>query len=83
VREEEIDVPNLTRALYHDALALSAGRHRVLLDLGCDDWLVAAEEELRSALGNLVSNAIRLHAGRRRGHDRLAAPRRGSGIQRA
>jgi len=35
------------------------GRHRVLLDLGCDDWLVAAEEELRSALGNLVSNAIR------------------------
>ena len=28
-REEEIDVPELVRALYHDALALSAGRHRV------------------------------------------------------
>ena len=59
VREEEIDVPNLARTLYHDALALSAGRHHILLDLDCDDWLIAAEEELRSALGNLVSNAIR------------------------
>src|SRR5262249_12183120 len=59
VRGGEIDGPKLGRTLYHDALALSAGRHHILLDLDCDDWLIAAEEELRSALGNLVSNAIR------------------------
>ena len=59
VREEEVDVPNLARTLYHDALALSAGRHRVLLDLAGDEGLLAAEEELRSAFSNLISNAIR------------------------
>jgi len=58
-REEEIDVPELARALYHDALVLSAGRHRVLLDVAAGDWLLGAEEELRSAFGNLISNAIR------------------------
>ncbi len=58
-REEKIDVPFLVRALYHDALALSAGRHRVVLDLACDDWLVASEDELRSAFSNLISNSIR------------------------
>src|SRR5262245_42693404 len=59
VREEEINVPELARTLYHDALALSAGRHRVLLDVASGDWLLAAEEELRSAFGNLISNAVR------------------------
>jgi len=58
-REEAVDVPDLARELYHDALALSAGRHRVLLDVASGDWLHAAEEELRSALGNLISNAVR------------------------
>lgn len=58
-REERVDVPNLVRALYHDALALSSGRHRIVLDLACEDWLLASEEELRSAFSNLISNAIR------------------------
>jgi two-component system, OmpR family, phosphate regulon sensor histidine kinase PhoR len=58
-REEEIDVPELARALYDDALALSAGRHRVLLDVATGDRLLGAEEELRSAFGNLISNAVR------------------------
>jgi two-component system phosphate regulon sensor histidine kinase PhoR len=58
-REEPVNVPGLVRALYQDALALSAGRHRILLDLGADDWLVASEEELRSAFSNLISNAVR------------------------
>jgi two-component system phosphate regulon sensor histidine kinase PhoR len=58
-REEEIDVPQLARELYHDALALSAGRHRVLLDVTTGDSLIGAEEELRSAFGNLISNAVR------------------------
>jgi two-component system phosphate regulon sensor histidine kinase PhoR len=58
-REEPVNVPNLVRALYHDALALSAGRHRIVLDVATDDWLTASEEELRSAFSNLVSNAVR------------------------
>jgi two-component system phosphate regulon sensor histidine kinase PhoR len=58
-REEPVNVPNLARALYHDALALSAGRHRIVLDLTCEDWLTASEEELRSAFTNLISNAVR------------------------
>jgi two-component system phosphate regulon sensor histidine kinase PhoR len=59
LREEQVNVPDLVRALYHDALALSAGRHRISLDIACDDWLAGSEEELRSAFSNLVSNAVR------------------------
>jgi two-component system, OmpR family, phosphate regulon sensor histidine kinase PhoR len=58
-REEKVDVPNLVRALYHDAVALSGGRHRIAVDVACDDWVLASEEELRSAFSNLISNAIR------------------------
>jgi two-component system phosphate regulon sensor histidine kinase PhoR len=59
VREERVNVPSLCRALYHDALALSAGRHRVVLALEADDGLIGSEDELRSAFSNLISNAIR------------------------
>jgi len=59
LRDERVDVPRLARELYHDALALSAGRHRIALDLECEDRLAGSEDELRSAFGNLVSNAIR------------------------
>jgi two-component system phosphate regulon sensor histidine kinase PhoR len=58
-REETVNVPDLVRALYHDAVALSGGRHRVVLDLATDDWLTGSEEELRSAFSNFVSNAVR------------------------
>ncbi len=58
-REEPVNVPDIARALYHDALALSAGRHKVTLLLESAAWVSGAEEELRSAFGNLVSNAIR------------------------
>jgi two-component system phosphate regulon sensor histidine kinase PhoR len=58
-REEPVNVPDMARALYSDALSLSGGRHRILLDLSTDDWLTASEEELRSALSNLISNAVR------------------------
>jgi two-component system phosphate regulon sensor histidine kinase PhoR len=59
LREEEVDVPALARVLYQDALALSAGRHRLLLDVATGDRLRGAEEELRSAFGNLITNAVR------------------------
>ncbi len=58
-REELVNVPDIARALYHDALALSAGRHKVTLLLESAAWVSGAEDELRSAFGNLVSNAIR------------------------
>lgn len=58
-REEPVNVPDIARALYHDALALSAGRHKVTLLLESAAWVSGAEDELRSAFGNLVSNAIR------------------------
>ncbi len=59
LRDERVNVPNLVRGLYRDALALSAGRHGIALDLECEDWLSGREDELRSAFSNLVSNAIR------------------------
>ncbi len=58
-REEPVNVPDVARALYHDALALSAGRHKVTLLLESTARINGAEDELRSAFGNLVSNAIR------------------------
>jgi len=59
LREDLVNVPDLVRGLYHDALALSGGRHRITLVLGCDFRLQGSEDELRSAFGNLVSNAVR------------------------
>jgi len=58
-REESVNVPLLAQGLYHDAQVLSGGRHRIVLDVAAPDWLAASEEELRSAFGNLVSNAVR------------------------
>jgi two-component system phosphate regulon sensor histidine kinase PhoR len=58
-REEEVDMPDLARSLYQDALALSSGRHQITLHLVTESWLRGSADELRSALGNLVSNAVR------------------------
>lgn len=59
LREEPVNVPDLVRLLYHDTCALSGQRHRVTVELASEDWLNAAEEELRSAFTNLISNAVR------------------------
>ena len=59
MREERIDVPSLVRALHQDAIALSAGRHNVQLQMESADWIQGSEDELRSAFGNLINNAIR------------------------
>jgi two-component system phosphate regulon sensor histidine kinase PhoR len=42
-----------------DAVALSAGRHTVTLDAGAGDDIAGSESELLSAVGNLLSNAVR------------------------
>ena len=59
VREERVDVPALLQTLHQDAVALSAGRHRVQLQVESADGITGSEEELRSAFSNLISNAIR------------------------
>lgn len=59
LREESVDVCELARLLYRDAQALSAGRHRITLRIESKVGLNGSGEELRSALGNLISNAVR------------------------
>jgi two-component system phosphate regulon sensor histidine kinase PhoR len=57
--ETEQDVVPLLLGLSADAKALSAGRHTVNLDIAEPALLLGARDELASAFGNLVSNAIR------------------------
>ena len=59
LREEDVNIPELVRVLHQDAQILSAGRHRLLLKPESGDWLRGNTDELRSAFGNLVSNAVR------------------------
>lgn len=49
----------LLDALHRDAQALSQGRHEIVLEAG--DWatITGSRDELASAFGNLVSNAVR------------------------
>jgi two-component system, OmpR family, phosphate regulon sensor histidine kinase PhoR len=56
--EEDVDMPLLLREVADEARALSNGRHTI--ELACDPAHVrGSRDELRSAVGNLVSNAIR------------------------
>lgn len=53
-----VDVPQLLASVRDEALALSAGRHRIELRVEAAVSLLANAQELRSAFGNLVSNAV-------------------------
>ena len=57
--EETIEMAALVERLGADARALSAGRHHVSVESERGVDLVGSEKEISSALGNLVSNAIR------------------------
>jgi two-component system phosphate regulon sensor histidine kinase PhoR len=59
VKDDAVDVPELARVLTSEAESLSRGRHRVSLQLESSAWLKGNLQEIRSALGNLVSNAVR------------------------
>jgi two-component system phosphate regulon sensor histidine kinase PhoR len=59
LKDEEVNVPELARALAAEAESLSGGRHRIVLDIASDANLRGNMQEIRSALGNLVSNAVR------------------------
>lgn len=59
MHEAEVDIPRLMESLFRDAESLSDGRHRVHLEVLTRASLRGNEDELRSAFGNLVSNAVR------------------------
>jgi two-component system phosphate regulon sensor histidine kinase PhoR len=60
LREEEVDMKELLLNLLHEAQSLSAKRHTITLQLKEDNMnVLGSGDELRSALGNLVSNAVR------------------------
>ena len=58
-REGNVDVSEMLRKLYDEAQSLSAGRHRISLNLDTGTKLLGNTDELRSAFGNLISNAVR------------------------
>ncbi|WP_269533585.1 phosphate regulon sensor histidine kinase PhoR [Chitinimonas sp. BJYL2] len=58
-RDARVDVPALARLLVTEAEGLSKGRHTFRLELGSDAALRGNYDELHSAFGNLVSNAVR------------------------
>ena len=59
LKDEPVNVQELAHALKAEAESLSRGRHQVSLQLGSGAWLNGNLQEVRSALGNLVSNAVR------------------------
>jgi two-component system phosphate regulon sensor histidine kinase PhoR len=59
LKDELVNVPDMAQALKGEAESLSRGRHRVHLQLESASWLKGGLQEIRSALGNLVSNAVR------------------------
>ena len=90
LREENVNVPEMLRALQQDAQVLSAGRHQIRVKLESAEWLKGNAEELRSAFGNLISNAVRytpengeieISWGLRDGHLTFAVRDTGIGIE--
>lgn len=58
-REEVVDILALVQTLADDARALSAGRHQIEVQVPAGAMITGSADELRSAFGNLVSNAVR------------------------
>lgn len=59
LKDEPVDVSGLAQSLKAEAESLSRGRHRVNLEVDSRAWLKGNLQEIHSALGNLVSNAVR------------------------
>ena len=58
LKEEPVDVPALVHSVLAEAEGINQGQHRI--DSRIEPvWLLASREELRSAISNLVTNAIR------------------------
>ena len=58
-REASIDMVCMLDSLAGEARVLSAGRHKIVVDEAMPGVLLGNEQELRSAFGNLISNAVR------------------------
>ncbi|MEP6998065.1 MAG: phosphate regulon sensor histidine kinase PhoR [Betaproteobacteria bacterium] len=59
LREAEFAIVPLLLALSADAKALSAGRHEIVLTINNAATVRGSRDELASAFGNLISNAVR------------------------
>ncbi|MDZ4202510.1 MAG: phosphate regulon sensor histidine kinase PhoR [Gallionella sp.] len=59
VREDAVDMELLLAEVEQEGQLLSGGTHALRLEMHCADKLFGNREELRSAFGNLLSNAIR------------------------
>ncbi|ANF56392.1 phosphate regulon sensor histidine kinase PhoR [Halotalea alkalilenta] len=87
-----VDVAALIQQVHSDGVALSKGRQNFELKIETSAELLGAREELRSALTNLVSNAVRYAGNGRRielrwyladsGEGRLSVSDDGEGIER-
>ena len=58
-REERVDIHALMQGLADDARALSAGHHQIEVQAPAFASISGGTDELNSAFGNLVSNAVR------------------------
>jgi two-component system phosphate regulon sensor histidine kinase PhoR len=60
LQESEVDVPSLVATVQTEGHNLSGGRHKVTIESVDDSlYLRGSRDELHSAFGNLVNNAIR------------------------
>lgn len=57
-QDDSVDVMQLVNEVADEARTLSGGRHQIEISVS-EAWLRGSRDELRSAFGNLVSNAIR------------------------
>jgi two-component system phosphate regulon sensor histidine kinase PhoR len=59
LREEPVIIKQLVDQLFHEGQILSGGRHSMKVEIAATANLLGNRDELHSAFGNLVSNAIR------------------------
>jgi two-component system phosphate regulon sensor histidine kinase PhoR len=59
LQEETVDISGLLRSLHQEGQTLSEDKHTLRLELASSCALLGNADELRSAFGNLISNAIR------------------------
>jgi len=59
LREESVDIKELLNQVYQDGKLLSGERHQLRMEIASTANLLGNRDELHSAFGNLLSNAIR------------------------
>ena len=57
--EERVEIEPILRSILAEAQALSGGKHEIALEIETPSVLAGCANELRSAFGNLVGNAVR------------------------